>query len=156
MADEDGVGGGLVDIMPGIRGFIANASPIETEPVLELTFEDREERMRTPRTVYANLKTQCAYLLADKVNKRLAAVRTDDVQIRTWITEDLEQIREANTEVDDQKKRLVPKDAVKEVLGRSPDFGDTLVMRAAFELREPKKAHTTSQTRPEWISKRRR
>lgn len=156
MADEDGVGGGLVDIMPGIRGFIANAAPIETEPIEELSFEDREDRMREPKIVYANLKTQCAYVLADKVNKRLAAVRTDDIQIRTWLTEDLEQIKEANTEVDDQKKRLVSKDEVKETLGRSPDFGDTLIMRAAFELKAPAKKFVSSQTRPSWIGRKRR
>jgi hypothetical protein len=31
--------------------------------------------------------------------------------------------------------RLIPKEDVKEVLGRSPDIGDTLLIRAWFEIR---------------------
>ena len=35
----------------------------------------------------------------------------------------------------DGKRRVVPKDEVKEVLGRSPDSGDCLLMRMYFELK---------------------
>lgn len=35
----------------------------------------------------------------------------------------------------DGKKSVLPKEQVKEVLGRSPDFADTLMMREWFELR---------------------
>lgn len=158
MADEDGVGGGLVDILPGIRGFIAGSSPIEYERDEDygLSYEEREDRKRATKIAYANFKTQCAYKLAEKVNARLVAIETDDVQVRTWITEDLEQIREDNHEVDDKKKKLVGKDIVKGILGRSPDFGDTFIMRAAFEIKEPKKERKAEQTRPDWISRRRK
>jgi phage I-like protein len=33
----------------------------------------------------------------------------------------------------DGKKQIMPKDKVKEVIGRSPDFSDTLMMRMYFE-----------------------
>ena len=33
------------------------------------------------------------------------------------------------------KKGVVPKDKVKEMLGRSPDFADTIMMREWFELK---------------------
>lgn len=156
MADEDGVGGGLVDMMSGIRGFIANSSPVEVsvDETYSLNYDEREEKSREPKTIYANLKTQCAYILAEKVNSRLCSVKTDDVQIRTWLTEDLELIREANTDSDDKKKHLLPKNEVIQILGRSPDFGDTMIMRAAFELKEPKKSHVITQNRPDWISRK--
>jgi phage terminase large subunit len=34
----------------------------------------------------------------------------------------------------DGKKQVMPKDKVKEMIGRSPDFSDTLMMREWFEL----------------------
>lgn len=140
--DEDGVGGGVLDNMRGCRGFLANASPIET-----LEKEDEEVISNVPaqRVAFANLKTQCAYLLANKVNRHEAAVRTKDEQIRTWLTEDLEQIKEENIDSDD-KRKLVPKEEVKIVLGgRSPDFGDTFIMRALFDLKPPAKPRETWQ-----------
>jgi phage terminase large subunit len=154
MADEDGVGGGLVDMMPGIKGFIANSSPVETEAIEELTYDEQVERQKESKIVYGNLKTQCAYVLAEKVNNRICSVKTDDTQIKTWLIEDLEQIKESNIDSDDKKKRLVPKDEIKETLGRSPDFGDTFIMRAAFELKEPQVIKEAVQTRPAWISRR--
>ena len=35
----------------------------------------------------------------------------------------------------DSKKQVLPKDKIKEVLGRSPDFSDTLMMREYFDLK---------------------
>ena len=155
MADEDGVGGGLVDMMPGIKGFIANSSPMEVAVNdSSLTLEEQDDKKKEPKKMYANFKTQCAYILAEKVNNRLASVKTDDIQIKTWLIEDLEQIKEGNIDSDDKKKRLTPKEEVKETLGRSPDFGDTMIMRAAFEIKEPQKQYVVSQTRPDWIARR--
>lgn len=156
IADEDGVGGGLVDALDGIKGFIANSSPIDVAvDSNELSYDDMAERETEPRKMYANLKTQCGYTLADKVNKRLCAVTTDDINIKTWLIEDLEQIKELNIDSDDKKKRLVPKEDAKEVLGRSPDFGDTFLMRAYFELNEPQEKEDVTQYRPQWVSRRR-
>ncbi len=36
------------------------------------------------------------------------------------------------------KKGVVPKDKIKELIGRSPDFADTIMMHEYFELK-PKK-----------------
>lgn len=154
LADEDGVGGGLIDMMPGIKGFIANSSPIDLEDVSD-EYDDEDQKEKEPRKMYANLKTQCGYVLAEKVNARMCSVTTNDVLIKTWIIEDLEQIKEQNVDSDDKKKRLVPKDEIKEILGRSPDFGDTFLMRSFFELRQPYQVEAIEQFRPQWISRRR-
>lgn len=140
--DEDGIGGGVLDNLRGCRGFLANAAPIEVN-------EDEEEEivtnMPTQRAAFANLKAQCAYHLADKVNRHEIAVRTKDENVRTWLTEDLEQIKEENID-SDGKRKLVPKEEVKIVLGgRSPDFGDTFIMRSLFDLKPPVKAKETWQ-----------
>jgi len=49
------------------------------------------------------------------------------------ITEDLLQIRQKDVE-NDGKLKIVPKEEVREALGRSPDLGDTFLMRMYFEL----------------------
>lgn len=135
VVDEDGIGGGVVDNLRGVRGFLANASPIET-----LDEEDEEVITNVPaqRVAFANLKAQCGYYLANKVNRHECAARVDDEQVREWLTNDLEQIKEQNVDSDDKKRQLVPKEEVKIVLGRSPDFGDTFLMRAVFDLKPPK------------------
>lgn len=147
VVDEDGVGGGITDILRGIRGFLANSTPIEEDD------EDRDEEefdnKPTQRAAFANLKVQCAYVAADRVNKHQAAVRTKDAQIQQWLTEDLEQVKEQHTDADERKRQLVPKPETKIVLGRSPDFGDAFIMRAVFDLRPPQKERRqTWQFRP--------
>ena len=58
VVDEDGVGGGIVDELEGCVGFVANSTPF------------KEEAMNELEANYANLKAQCGYKLAEKVNKR--------------------------------------------------------------------------------------
>ncbi len=114
--DEDGVGGGVVDLLPGCIGFVANSKPIN--------LKDGES--------YENLKAQCGFKLADKVNSN-EVYEDAAADVKDLLTEDLEQIKQKN--VDKQvPKGLVPKDKVKEIIGRSPDDGDTYIMRAYFEL----------------------
>lgn len=141
VVDESGVGGGVVDNLRGVRGFLANASAIEEDD------EDEDEEVmdnKPPqRRAFANLKAQCGYHAADKINRHEAAVRTKNEKIRQYLVEDLEQIKEANPDSDDRRRSLVPKEEVKIVLGRSPDFGDAFTMRAAFDLKPPAKERNT-------------
>jgi phage terminase large subunit len=120
--DEDGIGGGVVDNFPrnSVKGFIANSKPINLKP----------------NENYENLKAQCAYILADKVKKKEIYDCESNPEYQEMIIEDLEQIKEKDT--DSQGKRgIIPKDQVKEVLGRSPDEGDTYIMRMFFEVNRP-------------------
>lgn len=117
--DEDGVGGGLVDNMRGVKGFVGNSSPLE-ETGKKVNFK--------------NLRSQCYYKLANYVLLHKMAISTGDVIIKNLIIEELEQIKGEAID-SDQKLRVIPKDKIKEVLGRSPDYADTLMMRMYFELR---------------------
>jgi len=114
--DEDGIGGGVLDMLHGAKGFIANSTPMypkETEK-------------------YDNLKTQCAYELASLLNEYKLHEDTEDTTVQEKLTEELEQVKDKN--VDSPKRSLIAKDKMKQVLGRSPDDLDTYIMRMYFEL----------------------
>lgn len=147
IADEDGVGGGIVDHLKGIKGFVANSSPL-TDP------QSKPKKDEPQKPNYANLKTQCSYLLAEKINNHQIAVKpeiiteiegVDNESYKDELIEELEQIKEANTDKD-KKLQLVQKEIIKELIGRSPDYADTLMMRMYFELKkEPGNIPTTVQ-----------
>lgn len=121
LVDEDGIGGGIVDNLLGIKGFTANAIP----------FDNLQTHKRDN---YANLKAQCGYMLADMVNSHKLAVFCPDMGIRERLTEELQHIKAQNIDNDEKKLRLVPKDEVKKSIGRSPDWSDNLLMRMYFEV----------------------
>jgi hypothetical protein len=115
IVDEDGIGGGVVDQLPGCKGFIAQTRPFKDEN-------------------YQNLKSQCTYLLAKKINAREIAINCDDPTVKEQIIEELEQIKSKDADKDG-KLQIQPKDKIKEVIGRSPDYADALMMRMWFEFR---------------------
>lgn len=118
LVDDDGVGGGVTDIL-GCIGFVNNSSPLPNPKDLE-------------GQNYANLKSQCSYLFAAAVNAGDVYVVANE-DIRETIVEDIEQIK--RKEVDSDKKlAVVPKEIVKQLLGRSPDYSDMMMMRMYFEL----------------------
>ncbi len=121
IADEDGVGGGVVDGVKGIKGFVANSRPLENK----LTHDEEN---------YKNLKAQCYYKLADYINNRLIAIDTEDIKFKEDLTQELEQVKAKDLDKDG-KKQIIPKDEVKEIIGRSPDYSDTLMFRMWFELK---------------------
>lgn len=119
IADEDGVGGGVVDIL-GCQGFVNNSVALDNP----LTGEKEN---------YNNLKSQCYYLLAKLINEAGLFIEEVDIETREQIVEELEQVKQFNMDKDG-KKQIMPKDKVKELIGRSPDFSDTLMMRMWFNL----------------------
>jgi phage terminase large subunit len=119
LCDEDGVGGGVVDIL-GCKGFVNNSRALPNP----ITYEDDN---------YTNLKSQCYFRLAERVNNNGMYIKCDDVNVRKMIISELEYVKQHNMDKD-SKRQVLPKDKVKEVLGRSPDFADTLMMREWFEL----------------------
>lgn len=118
IADEDGVGGGLVDILQ-CKGFVNNSSPL---------FDGN----------FNHLKSQCYYKLAELINEGEVYVNCTDSTIRTKLSEELEQVKRHNMDKD-TKMMVVPKDLVKEAIGRSPDISDALMMRMYYELSPARK-----------------
>lgn len=113
IVDEDGVGGGVKDQLHGCKGFVANSRPRRKEN-------------------YINFKSQCAFLLAKKINAGEIAVRIESPEMREGLVEELEQLKAKDIDKDG-KLALISKDVMKEVLGRSPDVADCLIMRMAYE-----------------------
>ena len=107
------MGGGVKDFLR-CKGFVNNARPIKKEN-------------------YQNLKTQCYYKLADKINKAQIGITCNDINIKNFIIEELEQVRTKDADKDN-KLQIIPKENVKSILGRSPDFADALCMRMFYEL----------------------
>jgi hypothetical protein len=117
VVDEDGVGGGVCDILR-CKGFVNNSSPLEN-PITR-----KKEN-------FDNLKSQCYYKLAELINKNEIHIIADGKQ-KQIIIEELEQVKQKSVD-NDAKKGIIPKDKVKQLIGRSPDFSDTLAMRMYFE-----------------------
>lgn len=141
LVDEDGVGGGVVDGLFGIKGFVANSTPIPTA----LQVRMRQSRIETPfvpKTNFANLKSQCGFKLAELINEHRISFKTPDY--RDEIIEDLTSLLRQKDFDKDGRLQLVPKDDARADLGRSPDVGDTLIMRMFFELQK-----TASNENPE-------
>jgi len=118
IVDEDGVGGGLVDF-GNYTGFVNNSKAKD-------------------KTNYANLKSQCYFEIAKKVNAGEISVKFTDSEIKAKLIEDLEQIKDWNSDKD-EKLRVIPKDKIKEMTGRSTDYSDPFMMRMYFELVPPLK-----------------
>lgn len=115
IADEDGVGGGVVDII-GCKGFVNNSKPLPVEGQI---------------VQYQNLKTQCYFKLADMIQSSLVYVNCKDGAIIDEMTKELEQVKRDKID-EDGKLKILPKEKVKELIGRSPDYSDALMMRMYF------------------------
>ena len=113
IVDEDGVGGGVKDYLR-CQGFVNNARPLKAEN-------------------YQNLKTQCYYKLADLINKGQIGINCQDVNVKNYIIEECEQVRTKDADKDN-KLQIIPKDTVKDIIGRSPDYSDALAMRMFYEI----------------------
>jgi len=123
LVDEDGVGGGVVDHL-ACKGFVGASSPIRDE---------QGEQNLGYKVNYQNMRSQAYYTLAEYANQHKIAVSTENTEYRQFITEELEQIKAKDADVDG-KLKIIGKDEIKEFLGRSTDFADCLAMRMWFEL----------------------
>ena len=123
--DADGVGGFIGDVggfIPGAIAFHGNGSPIK--------------RKSDKFTEYGNLKAQCGYLLAEKINEgQMYAAAIVDETDREMLSEELAQIKR-DKEATDGKLRLRRKELVHDDLGRSPDFADLFLMKQWFDISE--------------------
>lgn len=112
VADEDGVGGGVVDTLR-CKGFVNNSSPVNSN--------------------YSNLKTECGYKLAEVFNQ-ISVVAKVDEGTKDLINAELGQLKTYDSDKDN-KLKLLPKERIKENIGRSPDYLDNFIMRMYFECK---------------------
>lgn len=113
IADEDGVGGGVVDFLK-CKGFVNNSSPVNKEN-------------------FDNLKTQCSYYMAQLIQNRLVGEVCNESSIKDLVGEEMEHIKQKDIDKDG-KIKIISKDEIKEKIGRSPDDWDSIMMRYYFEL----------------------
>ncbi len=130
LCDEDGLGGGVVDYEK-FKGFVNNSSALPSPD------GPRDEKGNPIKENYDNLKSQCSFRMADRINKNGLYLECSE-EIRELIIEEMEQVKQKELDTD-LKKGVLPKDKVKEVLGRSPDFWDAIMMREYFELKPTRK-----------------
>jgi hypothetical protein len=120
ICDEDGVGGGCVDIL-NCNGFVNNSTALPNPETGE-------------QENYNHLKSQCYFKLAELVNGSKIYLNITDISIKSDLIQELEQVKQHNMDKD-AKRQVIPKDKVKEILGRSPDISDMVMMRMWFEYR---------------------
>ena len=117
IADEDGVGGGVID-NTGVVGFINNSKALNDEN-------------------YYNLQSQCCYKLAEQINESQIYIECElSPQEREDIKEEMEQLKSYQSD-NDGKLRILPKEQIKDNIGRSPDWRDMIMMRKYFDLNAP-------------------
>lgn len=126
LVDEDGLGGGVVDFYK-CKGFVNNSTPV-IPPNAPL-----DKKGNPIRENYDNLKSQCSFRMADRINKNGIYLTCEEDDMKDLIIEEMEQVKQKELD-SDLKKGVVPKKIVKEKLGRSPDFWETIMMREWFEL----------------------
>lgn len=127
LIDRDGIGSGVEDF-GGFKGFNNGASPMP-DPKAPMDANGKPVKEN-----FDNLKSQCGFRMAERIKaKQVYLICTED-WMKPLIIEELEQVKQKNPD-SDGKRGLVSKDKVKEKLGRSPDFWDTILMREWFELK---------------------
>lgn len=122
--------GGVVD-ETGILSFNNNGKPI---------------KVKGDAQNYRNIQVQCLYALADKVNEGGLWINCDvSSKDMEEIKQELDQIQSSVS--DYGKLDVKRKSEIKKDIGRSPDWRDTLLMRAYFDLKPNQKiVHRTKQT----------
>lgn len=138
--DQDGVGGRVVKL-GGYVGFSGNDLPLEDPSIRK-------------KENYKNLKTQCYYRLAERVNNDEVALPLSNenvvvdhqpgvkiklkgkvLDIRDLIKQDMRAIKKKDVD-SEGKKQINSKEEQKVPLkGRSPDFADGMMIRVLFELK---------------------
>lgn len=123
IADEDGVGGGVVDFLK-CKGFVNNSVPLEMK-----------ENNVYIKPNYDNLKSQCSIKMAEMIVNRQVGEICDSDSIIQITSEEMEQVKLKDIDKDG-RQGIIPKERIKEMIGRSPDEWDSIMMRYWFALRK--------------------
>lgn len=111
VVDADGIGSFLESYLNGIKEFHGNGRPLD------------------PR--YANLKAECAFKLAELINKRAIKIVCSETQ-KERIMDELSVLKQVCVDDDIRKFDITKKDEMKKSLGHSTDYLDMLIMAMLF------------------------
>lgn len=130
--DAIGVGAGVASssMLDGIIGFKSSYAPFKTDTNIVLL--PHQSKVGSFSSDYKNLRSQCLFTLADKVNNHKIASKVTGRQ-KEVIIEELQHYQDAS--VGDGKRMASQKDHIKEIIGHSPDASDCYIMRMYFEVR---------------------
>lgn len=129
IADEDGVGGGVVDNCE-ILGFLNGGSPIITQEAKD----NPNKKLKETTENYANLQAQCVYGLARIINSHGFYIECDLPETdKERIATELSWMKTYKSD-DERKLRILPKEIVKQNIGSSPDHRDVFMMRYFFDV----------------------
>jgi len=123
IVDEEGAGGGGVVDFLRCQGFVSSHTAI---------------KIKGKKENYANLKAQCYFKLAEKINKGEVYFKTRDIVLQATIVEELEHLKRKDPDKDG-KLAIMGKDKIKEEIGRSPDYSDAMMMRIYFDIKKHKR-----------------
>ena len=123
--DSDGVGGFLKGFLQTAYSFVGGGTPIAEKPKLNISGKPN------PTPQYFNLRSQVFFYLRDIIENSEMSI-LDDTH-RKDIEQELRAIKKMETP-GDGKLRIIPKQQIKQAIGRSPDFADVIAMRAVFDL----------------------
>lgn len=135
IVDAIGVGAGVASssLLDGIVGYKSSYGAIKTDMDIVRLPNVHYTKGAPLISDYKNLRSQCVFTLADLVNKHEVAVRIDDLRIKEALIEELATYQDVSA--GDGKRMATQKEDVKEIIGRSPDYSDTLLMRMYFVIR---------------------
>lgn len=100
-------------------------------PTKDATDQEKEWLNKT----YLNLRSQCFFMLAKWIKDWSLSIPNMSEELQTRIIEELDVIQAWKIEKD-WPLQIIPKEEIKKILWRSPDFADVISMRVYFELIE--------------------
>lgn len=135
VVDAIGVGAGVASssILTGIIGYKSSYAPIKTDYSIVMLPNVHYRKDAPLVSEYANLRSQCVFVLSDHVNNHKIASRVTG-QHKERTIEELTLYQDASK--GDGKRMATQKDDIKDLLGRSPDHSDTWIMRMYFVVRD--------------------
>ena len=113
IADSDGLGAYLESYLKGIKEFHGGYAAFDKE--------------------YVNMKAECAFKLAELVNNRQIKVICSMEQ-RERIQQEMGVLKRRVVDDDEKKKAIIKKEDMKEIINRSPDYLDMLIMGMYFHI----------------------
>lgn len=118
VVDCDGIGIGAYQQLCGLsEKFLDGIQVIKFHGSAKSEIADNDKRL------YENMRAEAAFITRDRMKAGIAAVNDRDVELLEDLREDLHMENKRTGLI-----QIIPKEEIKEVLGRSPGFGDAYKM----------------------------